>query len=173
MVSSFQFLIHRKKSFLSILWSAMLPVSSAQAIDCINAAARCFYVNPYIIKSIIWRESKNVANIKVKNKNNTYDYGVMQINSIHLKKFNKMGISENDLVNNACLNVFSGTYLLSNIIRNRGYSWDSIGFYHSATASYHDGYIKNLIDLIVHHRDTLDKINIISTSDYSDKFACH
>lgn len=116
--------------------------------DCIDRAAKCFQINPLLIKSIIWQESHFKENATHINDNGTQDIGLMQINSIHLPALTKLGLSAAELKNNRCANVFSGAKILHDIINRDGYSWDAIGKYHSATLSYKNAYLTSLIHII-------------------------
>lgn len=145
--------------------------STAQPKNCITSAAQCFDINPLLIRAIIWQESKNIQGAVSKNTNNTVDVGVMQINSVHFKSFNAIGVSEEDLRNNSCANVFAGTWILKQSIQRYGYSWDSIGRYHSSTPEYQNSYVNKIINIIVNKRVVIESLHI-PASDMRGKFKC-
>lgn len=62
------------------------------------------------------------------NKNNTYDIGLMQINTIWLPQLRKYGISKADLFD-PCTNIHVGAWILSGLIQRHGLNWDAIGRY--------------------------------------------
>jgi soluble lytic murein transglycosylase-like protein len=159
----------RKMLFLMmfILYSDTL---FAQQKNCITLAARCFNINQLLINAIIWQESGNNQQAISKNKNRTQDVGLMQINSIHFKKFKTMGVSESDLRNNSCANVFAGTWILQQLTQRYGYSWDSIGRYHSSTPGYKLSYIKKIVNIIAYRKD-ISEFHV-PESDIANKFTC-
>ncbi|MGN7915534.1 lytic transglycosylase domain-containing protein [Enterobacter sp. 22466] len=131
---------------LMLLFVSCRPALAAN--DCILYAARCFQINPLLIKAVIWQEShfdQCAVNI---NANKTQDIGLMQINSIHLPMLRTMGIKREELQNSACVNLLSGAYILHQQIINHGYSWDTIGRYHSSTPVFHDRYIHSLLMIL-------------------------
>lgn len=65
------------------------------------------------------------------NSNGTYDIGLMQINSTWLKKLSEFGINEYDLINNPCINVHVGAWILSTNFANHGYNKKSLGAYNA------------------------------------------
>ncbi|GKW40822.1 lytic transglycosylase domain-containing protein [Pectobacterium parvum] len=150
-----------------------LVTATTQQYDCITEAAMCFQINPLLIKAIIFQESGNRQHVVTKNKNNTVDIGLMQINSIHFKELSSIGISEKTLRENSCANVFSGTWILHKTIQRHGYSWDGIGNYHSSTPRHHDRYMKKIISIIAYKKRTLDGIHITLQDDIRHKFKCN
>ncbi|MBN3264693.1 lytic transglycosylase domain-containing protein [Pectobacterium brasiliense] len=149
-----------------------LVTAATQQYDCITEAAMCFQINPLLIKAIIFQESGNRQHAITKNKNNTIDIGLMQINSIHLKELSSIGISEKKLRENSCVNVFSGSWILYKTIQKHGYSWDGIGKYHSSTPHHHDKYINKIISIIVNNDKALDNIQVYSQEEVHKKFKC-
>lgn len=160
------------KKYHSLLLLFLSPTVIANQGDCIHEAAQCFKINPLIIQAIIWQESNNRQHVVNKNKNKTLDVGVMQINSIHFNSLKAQGISEEELRENSCANVFSGSWILNNVIQNYGYSWEGIGKYHSKTPYYRDRYIEKLITILRDKNKIIDGINIPYHEGIREKFSC-
>lgn len=162
--------IKKKYHCLSLL--LMSSAATAGYSDCIHEAALCFKINPLIIKAIIWKESSNRPNVVNFNKNKTKDVGIMQINSIHFDTLRSLGISENELRENSCANVFSGSWILNQTIKNNGYSWEGIGKYHSKTPYYRDKYVSRLISILLEDSKNLDNITVPYQAGIREKFSC-
>lgn len=150
----------------------MSLATSANSSDCIYEAALCFKINPLIIKSIIWQESKNRQEAINFNKNKTQDIGIMQINSIHLSSLSEIGISEKEIRENSCINLFSGSWILNKSIQRNGYSWEGIGKYHSKTPYYLEKYITKLITNILNENKKINRITVPYQSGIREKFSC-
>lgn len=169
--------LHLKRLTLfsfSLFLLTSLKVDAQESKDCILSAAECFNINPLIIKSIIWRESKNNQQAIRLNTNNSIDVGIMQINSINFGLLKSRGISTQQLKQNSCYNIFAGTWILNNAIHKNGYSWNSIGEYNSKTPVYHDAYVNGLITTIIHEQAKLKRIKYSSpdTDLLAHKFGC-
>jgi len=107
-------------------------------LECINYSATTFQVPASIIVSVIKTEGGwNGATIK--NKNGSYDLGVMQINTIWLSTLKKYGITKENLQNNPCTNVHVGTWILSKGL-SKSADWKGVGNYHSATPQHNKRY---------------------------------
>lgn len=65
----------------------------------------------------------------------------MQINTIHLERFAKHGISEDLLKRDECVSIFAGAHILQTEVKAAGDFWQGVGRYHSRTPSLRDGYI--------------------------------
>lgn len=110
------------------------------------------YNVPFVLlKAIALSENQEFnPNIKSSNKNKTYDYGLMQINSIWLKEFK---LSENAILR-PIHNIEASAKILRNIIDKEGYSWDTIGKYHSANKELKAKWVnrvkQNLVYIIKH-----------------------
>ena len=81
--------------------------------------------------------------MKNRNKNGTYDYGVMQINTVWLNKLkNQFKIDEDMIMNDYCLSVRTAAYILRYEINlEKGNLWSGVGHYHSRTKHLKIAYI--------------------------------
>lgn len=74
-----------------------------------------------------------------KNSNNTLDYGVGGINTIHLPELRKHGIGTSDLMN-PCINIYVAAWHLRKKIHQYGNTWFGIAAYHSTTPYFNHRY---------------------------------
>ncbi|EFB3861184.1 lytic transglycosylase domain-containing protein [Escherichia coli] len=122
---------------LSILITKMSFASSA----CFNEAGTMFRIEPNLIKAIALVESNLKKDSIGKNrdkKNNikSFDYGLMQINQMHIPMLKKRGIikDERDLLDNPCLNIKIGTEILYKHYSRCGMTWQCLGTYNAGFA---------------------------------------
>ena len=122
---------------LSILITKMSFASSA----CFNEAGTMFRIEPNLIKAIALVESNLKKDSIGKNrdkKNNikSFDYGLMQINQMHIPMLKKRGIikDERDLLDNPCLNIKIGTEILYKHFSRCGMTWQCRGTYNAGFA---------------------------------------
>lgn len=111
-------------------------------IHCINQAAVQFHVPAKIIISVMSVEGGRNG-MRVKNKNGTYDYGVMQINSSWSTHLTSYGIRPSDLQYNPCINVQVGAWILAQGMAESN-GWLGVGNYHSHTPYYNERYRKKV-----------------------------
>ncbi len=113
-------------------------------VECINQAAVTYYVPAQVIISVLNTEGGEVGMAKP-NKNGTYDYGPMQINTIWLAKIVPYGYTQQQIQYDPCVNVMVGTWILSSKIAetlaesNQGY-WEGVAGYHSRTPHLNEHY---------------------------------
>ena len=118
--------------------------TSAFIYECTKIVSSHFNVSPYVILAIIETEGGKVGTIS-KNKNNTADFGLMQINSIHLKDLKKrFDLTWQDITYKPCLNITAGAWLLSKKINETDNYWLGVGNYHSKTPSLRYKYLLKL-----------------------------
>ncbi len=110
-------------------------------IECINYAAITYHVPATLILTILSLE-KGVIGMAKANKNGSYDYGPMQINSIWLKKIQAYGYSRQQIQYDPCINVMVGTWILSTRIADSKTLWTGVGAYHSRTPHLNADYRK-------------------------------
>jgi soluble lytic murein transglycosylase-like protein len=124
-------------------WLAMAPARA----DCFDEAARYQKVNPMILRAIAWQESNNRPNALRKNANGSTDYGVMQINSVHLQTLSQYGISSATLMQ-PCKNVYIAAWHLRRKMARYGNTWQAVGAYHSETPALRDKYAKQIAAIL-------------------------
>lgn len=99
-------------------------------IECINEAAIHYNVPATLIISILQVEGGKTGSAS-KNTNGTFDYGPMQINTIWLDKLKPLGITKEEIQHNPCINVWVGTWILSQRIASSDEFWYGVASYHS------------------------------------------
>lgn len=115
--------------------------------DCFDAAAAYQHVNPLILRAIAWQESRNRANAMHLNANGSVDYGLMQINSIHLSPLARFGIGREALMS-PCKSVYVAAWLLRRQVDKYGNTWAAVGAYHSATPALRDEYARQISGIL-------------------------
>jgi soluble lytic murein transglycosylase-like protein len=131
---------------LAAALGACLANAPARA-DCFDEAAKYQKVNPLILRAIAWQESHNRPDAMHKNANGSTDYGLMQINSIHLPMLAQYGISSGTLME-PCKNVYIAAWHLRQKMNKYGNTWQAIGAYHSETPLERDKYSRHIADIL-------------------------
>lgn len=118
-------------------WLVMSVTHVAQAF-CFNEAGAVYQIDPKLLKAIAQQESSLSAQAVNINRDRqgrvlSVDYGLMQINSTHIPKLKKMGLisNHNDLLNQPCLNVKIGAWILAQHLRMCGVNWSCLGSYNA------------------------------------------
>lgn len=111
------------------------PVSWAQeGWQCWGEAADRYNVPVDLLYAIARVETGARYNlVSPKNKNGSYDIGLMQINSSHLPRLARLGITKKDLLEKPCVNLHVGAWILSEAIARHGYTWVAIGAYNAGS----------------------------------------
>lgn len=113
----------------SLLLSLLMGSSPALAY-CWDEVASRYDLEPELLQAIAAVESGYRAQtINNANSNGTRDIGLMQINSIHLPRLLKQGITEERLLSEPCLSVEVGASILAEFIQRFGYNWTAVGAY--------------------------------------------
>lgn len=107
-------------------------------LECINQAAARFHLPAVMIISIMKIENGRNG-MAIKNKNGTYDLGVMQVNTSWLKTLARYGITRESLQYDPCVNVHTGAWILAKGLA-QGDGWQGVGNYHSATPLHNERY---------------------------------
>lgn len=113
---------------------------------CWDSAAKYHGVDPWLLYSIAYTESRFNPNAVGKNKNGTYDLGMMQINDrVWLPKLNKMGITKK-MLKDPCVSIYVGAWILKQNINEFGYTAKAIGAYNSRTPVHNQRYAKKVYE---------------------------
>jgi soluble lytic murein transglycosylase-like protein len=131
---------------LAIGFGALLAAAPAHA-DCFDEAGKYQKVNPLILRAIAWQESHNTPDAMNKNANGSIDYGLMQINSVHLNTLSRYGISSTTLME-PCKSVYVAAWHLRQKMNKYGNSWQAVGAYHSETPALRDKYSQQIIGIL-------------------------
>lgn len=116
-------------------WSKGLLVgilmgSNQVLANCWAETASRYDIEPELLQAIAVVESGSRAGaVNTTNSNGTRDIGLMQINSIHLPRLLKQGITEERLLTEPCLSVEVGASILAEFIQRFGYNWTAVGSY--------------------------------------------
>lgn len=128
---------------LRLTFYLLLLASPGAYANCFDAAAAYHHVNGDVLRAIAWLESHNQPTAEHKNENGSVDYGVMQINSIHLSQWSRYGVDRAALMQ-PCKNVYVAAWHLRHMMDRYGNTWAAIGSYHSATPVYRDQYVAQI-----------------------------
>jgi lysozyme-related protein Hpa2 len=133
------------KQALSLAFAVMsaMPADAHAELDCFATAAAYQQVNPVVLRAIAWQESRGNANAMHRNANGSTDYGMMQINSVHLPVLSRYGISARDLMH-PCASIYVAAWHLRKMIVKYGYTWAAVGAYHSETPAERDRYARSI-----------------------------
>lgn len=110
---------------------------------CWDKAGQAYHVDPWLVFSIAKVESNFYKLAVNKNKNHTYDLGMMQINTRWLPILKKFGIGTRQLFD-PCTSIFVGTWIVAQNIREFGYNQDGIGAYNSPNIKIRRAYAKKV-----------------------------
>lgn len=131
---------------VAIALCASMTSGAQEQVDrgaCVDAAADRYAVPADLVHAIM-RVEGGAAGVVSENTNGSRDLGVMQINSIHLPELAGYGITEAALVEDECLSIQIGAWMLSRSIQASPDFWVGVGRYHSATPALNDAYQKRV-----------------------------
>lgn len=118
--------------------SLLFLTTGAQADQlCFDEAGAQYGINPLILRAIAKVESNFNPRAINWNRNGTYDFGVMQINTIWAPV---LGIERWNTLGDPCSNIKTGAMILADCMKKYGYTWEAIGCYNSRTPDKRDRY---------------------------------
>lgn len=110
--------------------AALALCACGSAGACWQEAAERHGVNAHLLYAIARTESRlNPAAVN-RNKNGSYDVGLMQINSAWFPVLRKYGIVEQQLYD-PCVNLHVGAWILAQNMQRLGNSWEAVGAYNA------------------------------------------
>lgn len=111
---------------------------------CIEGAARFYHLPVALFSAVLRTEGGTVGQIH-RNANGSYDMGPAQINSTWLPTLARAGISRSMVLNNGCLNVSLGAWILGQAMagadpHDPAQYWQHVGDYNSHTPKLNEKY---------------------------------
>lgn len=135
------------KRLLWLIGLSACLINAPVHADCFDEAGRYQKVNSWVLRAIAWQESRNRPEALNKNTNGSIDYGLMQINSIHLPILSRYGISSNMLMD-PCKNIYIAAWHLRQKMDKHGNTWIAVGAYHSETPALRDRYARQIAAIL-------------------------
>lgn len=131
------------KRILAGLFGIMLLCASTAVADdfCFEKAGEAYGIHPLILRAIAKVESNFNPQAVNWNRNGTYDFGVMQINSSWAST---LGYDQWARLGDPCENTMTGAKILKGCMEKYGYSWEAVGCYNSRTPDKRDRYARKV-----------------------------
>ncbi|EAW9500982.1 lytic transglycosylase domain-containing protein [Salmonella enterica] len=105
---------------------------------CFIHAGQRYQIDPKLLKVISQKESSLIPGIVNYNRDKkgkiiSIDYGLMQVNSAHIPELKNMGIirEKKELLDNPCLNIHIGAWILAKHFKKCGINWSCLGSYNA------------------------------------------
>lgn len=111
--------------------------------DCLDDAAMFHQVSPVLLRGIAQHESGMRASAVNRNANGSEDIGLMQINTVHLPRLARFGITRQALFE-PCTNAYIGAWILRENLDRYGPTWDAVGAYNAASPDKRLKYINRI-----------------------------
>lgn len=112
---------------------------------CLEEAAQFHQINGWVLRAILWRESRNKPTAINRNSNGSIDVGIGQINSVHFETLAKYGIAPQHLMD-ACVGTYVAAWHLARQVKVYGNTWAAVGAYGSRTPHLRDKYALDVYD---------------------------
>ena len=140
--------MRRIEWFVTVALVLALGTPAAAEGFCFQEAGERYGVSPQLLWAIAKAESDFNPKALNTNANGTVDVGVMQINSLWADRLGPTWGALGD----PCTNVMTGAWVLSQCMRDYGYSWEAVGCYHSRTPERRDAYANRIASILQANR---------------------
>ena len=120
----------RMRFFWQAVALLLAALMSMPVQACWNEVATWYGINVHLLYAIAKTESNLNPNAMNRNKNGSYDVGLMQINSSWLPTLGKYGVTEEKL-KDPCTNLQVGAWILSQNMQRMGLTWEAVGAYNA------------------------------------------
>ena len=117
---------------MKLVLLTLLALSSAFSY-CFEQAGTYYGVSPALLYAIAKVESNLNWRALNKNRNGTYDIGLMQINSRWLPTLKRYGLHNERLIWEPCYNTMVGAWVLRQCIDRYGNTWKAIDCYNKGS----------------------------------------
>ncbi|WP_326430476.1 lytic transglycosylase domain-containing protein (plasmid) [Stutzerimonas frequens] len=151
----------RSSALASAAFSALmliaLPAHSNSSVkpltsECLKTVAQEYEIHPDVLLALLIVEGGTVGQNSRANKNGSYDIGLFQINTIHREDLAAIGVSEESLRNDGCLNAAVAGWHLRRVLTSEVMATvtddesylRALARYHSATPEYNEIYADKL-----------------------------
>ncbi|EBF4234902.1 lytic transglycosylase [Salmonella enterica] len=117
------------------VWSAQASDIDQSRYDCFELAGKDSNIDPVLLKAVAWQESG--LNYRITGSNalagfgNGYGYGLMQIDSQHLGFLKQYDITKEHLIDDICINIYVGAYVMAVAFNKFGENWNAVGAYNA------------------------------------------
>jgi soluble lytic murein transglycosylase-like protein len=118
------------KILRNLALAATLTAATPAYATCYEQAGREYTINPDLLRAIAFVESSWNNGAINQNANGSEDVCLMQINSFWIKHLARYGVTRERLINDPCLCVRTGAYVLAGEISRVGQTWLAVGQYH-------------------------------------------
>ncbi|MDR6352513.1 soluble lytic murein transglycosylase-like protein [Pantoea sp. SORGH_AS 659] len=134
-----------KKVIMGVI---LMLIATTSHATCWKLASHTYGIETRLLKAIAMVESNLDPTARNTNKNGTTDIGLMQINSMHLPRLKKLGVSKQLLQNDPCVSLMVGAYILNEMIGKYGYNWEAVGAYNAGLSSSRSSLRKKYADKV-------------------------
>ncbi len=116
-----------------------------ERIECSIQAANHYHIPALVLLAVAEQEGGKPGQ-KVRNSNGSYDYGVMQFNTVSLADLRSFGINESHVLAKGCYPYYLAAWRIAGHLQNDpGDIWQRAANYHSRTPNLNQLYRSQLI----------------------------
>lgn len=126
---------------------AILTIFSPSLADgfCFSEAGRLFSISPKLLEAIARHESQLNPSAVNQNTDGSYDFGLMQINSLWRTI---VGEKIWNSLSEPCQNVKVGAWILARCIKRHGYNWTAVGCYNARSEQKRRKYERRIYQML-------------------------